>query len=166
MKKYTIHKIETHDKPKLIELFFEFGQYLAELDKNAFNLLIVPDNYGERFYTRMIENVGKNNGIIYVLEIDNCVVGFVAGVIFEVGNKEDEIDCKPHKMGRVIELFINQKYRRQGLGKKLMKKIFKYFKNQNCYKVNIEVFAPNQGAYCFYNKLGFQDRSYDLIKLL
>lgn len=166
MDKYTIRKIKSNDKSQLIKLFFEFGQYLASLDKNTFNLLIVPDNYGERFYMRMIENVEKNNGIIYVLKTDSCVVGFVAGVIFEVGNKKDEIDCKPHRMGRVIELFINHTHRGQGLGKKLMEKVLDYFKDQNCYKVNIEVFAPNQKAYFFYKKLGFQDRSYDLIKLL
>ncbi len=161
-----IRGLQPQDRTKLITLFTEFGHYLEKLDQVALKLLIVPKNYGEFFYQKMIGDVEKKQGKVWVVEVEEEIVGFIAGVVIEVGDSLDEIDCKAHLMGRVIELFINEKYRNQGLGKKLMEEMIDYFKVKGCYKVNIEVFGPNQNAYHFYKKLGFQDRSYDLTKVL
>jgi ribosomal protein S18 acetylase RimI-like enzyme len=166
MDTYLIRKSTPSDKEAIIKLFFEFGNYLADLDNNALKLLIVPDNYGPEFYKRMVDDVEKKQGVIFTAEIEGKVIGFIAGVIIEVGGNPDEIDCTPHRLGRVTFLFISNEHRGQGLGRKLLVIITNYFRKKNCYKVNIEVFAPNQNAYGFYKKLGYIDRNYDVVKVL
>ena len=73
-------------------------------------------------------------------------------------NKFQEYSC--------IELFISKKYRGAGFGLKLMEKIGKYFKEKECYKINVEVLALNKNAYNFYKKLGFHERNLDLVKVI
>jgi ribosomal protein S18 acetylase RimI-like enzyme len=161
----SIREYQNNDQAQIIQLFFEFGKYLQQLDKASLDLIIVPQDYGQKFCAKMLQDVAKNRGKIYVLENPNQqVVGFIAGVIFQIGNSDEELDCKPHTMGRIIELFINQNYRGQGLGTKLMQKMEQYFKEQQCYKINIEVFAPNVDSYRFYKSHGYIDRNIDLAK--
>lgn len=149
-----------------MNFFFEFGDYIKNSDKTVLDLLLVPDNYGPLFFNKMLQNVKTKNGILYVLEIDKKVCGFIAGVIFDAGIKNNELDCKPHRMGRVADLFVTECYRGLGYGSKMLGKMEKYFKMKKCFKVNIEVFAPNVDAYYFYKKHKYQDRNIDLVKKL
>ncbi len=165
MKDYIIREAEKADKKRIVKLFSEFGYYLKEIDNKDLNLSIVPASYGEYCYKKMINEIKKAEGIIYVIEVNNKVVGFVAGTVKET-RRDPGDDCKPHITGRVIELFITEKYRGQILGKTLMQKILEYFKSKDCYKVNVEVFAPNKRAYKFYETLGFRERNIDLVKIL
>lgn len=166
MHNYLIRHYKPEDKTELIKLFNEFGNYLKLLDEPGLDLLVVPDDYAEKYYEKMLNDVSTKQGQIYVLDVDGVVSGFVAGVIFDVGDEPDEFDCKPHKMGRVIELFVAESYRGQGFGKKLLQKLEQYFKEKGCLKMNLEVFAPNTNAYQFYKKYGFIERNIDLVKLL
>lgn len=160
-----IRKYRTEDSEALIGLCQEFGLYMQSLDKPHLDLMIVKDDYGKELLERTLANAEANQGVIYVAEIEDKVVGFIAGIIKTLGEEPDD-DCKVHKMGRVSELFVTQSARGQGIGKELMQVLLDYFTNQSCYKVNIEVFAPNQDAYDFYKKLGFQARNYDLVKVI
>ncbi|MEI6462294.1 MAG: GNAT family N-acetyltransferase [bacterium] len=154
------------DKAEICILFNKFGEYLKNLDQKYLKLLIVPEGYGESWHNMMINDVKEKRGKIYVLRDNNKIIGFISGVIFDVGNSKDEKDCKPHRMGRVTELYVDEAYRGKGLGSKLIAEIERYFRIQNCFKVNIEVFGPNQSAYNFYKKHGYTDRNYDLAKVL
>ncbi len=166
MHEIEIREFNENDEAELIALFFEFGTYIKDLDKNYLDLLVVGDDYGQIFYKKMFNDVENKNGKLYIVENTEKIVGFIAGVILEVGNQDDEIDCKPHRMGRIIDLYLSEKYRGQGYGSKLIEKMESYFKEKNCYKVNIEVFGPNVEAYKFYKKHGFNERNIDLVKVL
>jgi ribosomal protein S18 acetylase RimI-like enzyme len=166
MQDLKIREFQKSDKPQIIELFFEFGEYLKKLDEKFLNLIIVPKNYGQRFYKSMLRDVKKSNGKIFIAEAEGKVAGFVAGVIFDVGKIKDEFDCKPHRMGRIKELFLNEKYRGNGTGKKLMDAMQSYFKENHCFKVNVEVFSPNANSLSFYKKYGFNERNVDLVKVI
>lgn len=161
-----IREFQETDESDLIGLIFEFGEYLKNCDKDKMDLLIVPSNYGQKFYTKMVEDVKKKNGKIFIVEDNQKVVGFIAGVILEVGKNDDEFDCKPHRMGRVTDLFLNKEYRGIGYGSKLMETMQDFFKENNCYKINIEVFGPNVNSYNFYKKHGYSDRNIDLAKVI
>ncbi len=166
MRKFIIREFKIDDKNRLIELFLEFGNYLKNSDANDMGLLIVPENYGQVYSDKLIKDVTTKRGIIYVLEVNSVVAGFIGGIIFDIGRAKSDIDCKPHRMGRVTDLFISQKYRGKGYGSILLTKMEEYFKSKKCFKVNIEVFAPNVDAYNFYLKHGYTDRNIDLGKKL
>jgi len=122
-----------------------------------------PKNYGKTYTDNLIKKVKTQDGSIILAYDDKKVVGCIAGVI-EKQSKDDLLECVPTKAGRILELFVDDRYRNQGIGKKLMKKIEKYIEQNGCDLIRVEVFAPNRTAHQFYNRLGYSDRAIDLIK--
>jgi ribosomal protein S18 acetylase RimI-like enzyme len=162
--KMHIRQYQKSDSEQIKKLFFEFGNYLKSLDD--LGLVVVKDGYGEISLKKMMENTDDNLGRIFVAETDeHIVVGFIAGVITEVGGVED-VDHRPHKSGKVFEFFVKEEYQRNGLGLILMQEMEKYFKENGCLKMNLDMIARNKGAFAFYTKFGFNIRNYELIKML
>tara|TARA_Y100001978_G_scaffold86633_1_gene77629 strand:+ start:399 stop:839 length:441 start_codon:yes stop_codon:yes gene_type:complete len=67
--------------------------------------------------------------------------------------------CVFHKIfdeAEIRYLSIHPSYKRRGLGKKLIYKIFKDCKNQNIRRVFLEVSLKNKQALSFYNSFGFK----------
>ncbi|PEJ23861.1 GNAT family N-acetyltransferase [Bacillus pseudomycoides] len=60
--------------------------------------------------------------------------------------------------GRIEVLFVDEKYRRNGLGLKLMNSAVEWFKEKQIYEIELTVVYGNE-AVSFYQKLGFYPRS-------
>ncbi len=151
------------DRASFVELMEELQDYLVSVD-DLKRLRRLPE-YGESYTKRTLENVAKNNGIVYVAEADGQIVGVVVGAINEQ-TKEELLEVVPCKRGAVLELIVKSGYREKGIGKLLMQKIETYFKNKGCNISGIDVFPPNEKAYRFYSKLGYRDRNIWMAKNL
>lgn len=121
--------------------------------------------YGESYTERLFETIGKNEGTAYVAELDDEIVGFIAGLI-RTQSREDLHECIPSKDGRILELLVDAAHRTQGIGTMLMQKIEEYFRQKGCDVAGVEVFEPNVNAHQLYMKLGYRDRTVDMIKQL
>ena len=67
--------------------------------------------------------------------------------------------CVFHKIydeAEIRYLSVHPSFKRRGLGKKLMYKIFKECKNENIKKINLEVSIENKQAISFYDYFGFE----------
>jgi len=67
--------------------------------------------------------------------------------------------CVFHKIydeAEIRYLSVHPSYKRRGLGKKLIYKIFKECKNENINKIFLEVSLKNKQALSFYDYLGFE----------
>jgi len=158
-----IRKNQPSDKSSIVKCFDEFGDYLVSVDRMKRQRWM---RGASGYFTRkMLEEVDKNNGLILVAEHKGRIIGFIAGAIRKP-SKEDLLECVPGIGGRIIELFIVEKFRRQNIGTTLMKKMEEYFRQAGCDVSKVEVFAPNVKAHQFYRSLGYHDRSFDLIKKL
>lgn len=160
-KEIKIRKYRGLDKVEIINLFKEFGSYLKSVD--SLKRCIPQKKYGEFFLKEMLKSVRKKDGLILVAVVDKKIIGFIAGTIKKPDFKD--IEGLPEKKGRIIELFITESYRREGIGKKLYEAMKKYFISKKCKAINIEVFAPNKIARRFYKDLGYIERNIDLVKL-
>ncbi|UYX55552.1 GNAT family N-acetyltransferase (plasmid) [Bacillus thuringiensis] len=60
--------------------------------------------------------------------------------------------------GKIEVLFVDEKYRRNGLGLKLMNSTMEWFKEKQVYEIELTVVYGNE-AVSFYQKLGFYPRS-------
>ncbi|EEM13414.1 N-acetyltransferase [Bacillus pseudomycoides] len=60
--------------------------------------------------------------------------------------------------GKIEVLFVDEKYRRNGLGLKLMNSAVEWFKEKQIYEIELTVVYGNE-AVSFYQKLGFYPRS-------
>jgi ribosomal protein S18 acetylase RimI-like enzyme len=116
-------------------------------------------------YTRnLLEKISKN-GVLYLALENNTVLGMIAGNTIEQTELEKLWDHKK-KIGTILELIVDTESQWAGVGTALMKRLEKYFRDQNCTRLTLECFIPNTKAYNFYKKHGYCDRSVYMTKTL
>ena len=61
------------------------------------------------------------------------------------------------KKALLVHLYVDENYRRQGIGTALMKYTLQYLSQQAVEFVDLEVYPQNPEAIALYHKIGFQD---------
>ena len=145
------------------DLMTELEEYLVSIDKD--NLDRVHPEYHEKMALVSLNEVKNNNGKCYLALKNNEVVGLIMGTIPQY-SEFDYLDYKCPKRGIITELIVTSKCRSNGIGKLLIDNIEKYFKDNSCEYVLVDVFAYNENAINFYNKHNFHSRMYTNIKKL
>jgi len=161
--KVTIREYRCADRTEFVRLMEELQDYLVSID-DLKRERRMPE-YGESYTERTLQNVAKNNGIIYVAESEGRIVGLVVGIMPEQ-TKEELLERVPFKRGNVLELIVENGYRRKGVGIMLMESIEGYFKQNGCSVSGVDVFFPNKNAYRLYSKLGYRERTIWMTKKL
>lgn len=159
--KITYREYKHEDKPFLLELSRKLAQHSKQIDplKRVMNL----PGFVEIDVAEMLENVQKYKGKIWFVQDGGNVIGYIIGAIWEQSDK-NKLEIGPHILGEVLDLYIDEKYRGQGIGTKMMQMMESYFKANNCDSMWIQVFAPNHPAHNLYKKYGFVDREIGMLK--
>ena len=158
-----IREYRSSDRTVFVDLMEESQDYLVSID-DLKRLRRMPQ-YGESYTERTLQDVAKNNGVIYLAESEGRVVGLVVGIIHEQ-TKEELLELIPYKRGVVVELIVRKECREKGIGRLLMEKIEDYFKQKGCTAAMLEVFFPNKNALRLYGKLGYIERNVWMTKNL
>ena len=145
------------------DLLTELEEYIVSIDKD--NLDRVHPEYHEKMALVDLNKLNNNNGKCYLAIEDNQVVGLIMGIIPEY-SEFDYLDYKCPKRGIITELIVTSNSRSNGIGKQLINKLEKYFKDNNCEYVLVDIFAYNKNAIKFYEKNNFHPRMYTNIKKL
>ncbi len=80
------------------------------------------------------------------------------------GNAVDQRDGSRYT--HIFLLYVKPAYRRQGIGSALMVSVQDWAKRRGDYKIGLQVFCENQPAINLYSRLGFQTKSYLMVKPL
>jgi len=158
-----IREYRSSDRTAFVRLMEELQDYLVSLD-DLKRMRRTPE-YGESYTERTLQNVAKNNGIIYVAETKGRVVGSIVGIIHEQ-TREELLEHVPFKRGVVLELIVEVEYRKKRVGTLLMEKIEDYFRQNGCSVAGVDVFFPNKIAYRLYCRLGYCNRDIWMTKNL
>lgn len=141
-------------------MLVELQEYVAEIDKEKYNIL--TNEYREKYFEKVMNEVNKYEGKIFLAMENGKVIGLIVGLI---NNKEESTyDFKAPKRGRVTELVVSKECRSNGVGKQLLDKMENYFKEVGCKGVLIDVFAYNENAQKFYYKNGYFNRNIEVMK--
>lgn len=62
-----------------------------------------------------------------------------------------------YKVGHILSIAIGKKYRRRGIGTRLLSKLINGLKSKGCNGVVLEVRVSNDVAHAFYQKMGFRE---------
>ncbi|MDY6964573.1 MAG: ribosomal protein S18-alanine N-acetyltransferase [Halobacteriota archaeon] len=111
----------------------DFAQ-LINLEREAFQ------ETNPYVYTNLYESCP--NGFL-VAEKDGLVIGYVVGLLTD-----------DHE-GRIFSFAVNKRHRRSGIGTELLNAIFTIFRDNEIFKVRLEVRQSNEAARSLYRKLGF-----------
>ena len=155
--------IEYEDKylKDVKDLLVELEEYIVSIDKDHLDQL--HPEYREKMAIIDLAEVNKNNGKCYLAVENNKAIGLIMGCIFPY-DEYDYLDYKCPKRGEITELIVTSKTRNNGIGKALMETLEKYFKDNNCEYVLVDVFAYNKNGIKFYDKQGYHPRMYTEIK--
>jgi len=110
---------------------------IVRLEEQAFN-----HSLGYTFYVHEI--LHNPSSIIYICELNNQIIG-VLGIRLLDENAE------------ILNLVVDENYRAQGYGKKLMNEAFKVLEEKQIKNFTLEVRKSNKQARRFYESLGFNN---------
>lgn len=161
MNRITIRPYQKSDYPQLCRCYDQFQDYLISIDRLKRNRRLT--GYSETTMRDLLKDVKKKNGKFLVAETNGEIIGLVVAVILKQ-TSTDLLSIIPSTIGRILELFVKDQFRRRGIGKRLMTAAESYLKKLGCDIIWVEVFAPNHPAHNFYQKLGYHDRMHDMIK--
>ncbi len=101
-------------------------------------------------------NIIRSNSNFYKFEylIDDKVVG--RAYLFLIRNN---LHKEPY--GLLEDVFVEEKYRRQGIGKILVKKVIEKAKELGCYKLVATSRFEREYVHKFYEDLGFKKWGYE-----
>lgn len=156
-----VREFQKEDRDQISKLMFRFGKFLEEIDD--MKRIKYPKDHEPAYTDKMIKEAYSLGGKVYIAEMDGKIVGFTAGFLQKLTRLERKglIKTKP---GIVSELYVTDKYRKFGIGRKLLTTVESYLKSKNCDVIRIGVFAPNINARDFYVKFGYKERDIDLVK--
>lgn len=66
------------------------------------------------------------------------------------------LPAKPGLTGHIVSIAVHPRYRRQGIGSKLMDKLLKLLQDRKCVQVRLEVKVTDKAAHALYDKFGFR----------
>ena len=110
----------------------------------------------------LLEDAEKNQGKIFVSEIE----GGIVGVISVVMHVDDSPDTRIKKWAYVTDAVVLEEYRNQGIGEQLFKAAESYARECGIEWISLNVSLGNPKALHFYEKHGFTQRMIKLDKKL
>lgn len=149
-------KYDEHIKKLLAEL----QEYIQNIDLEGYN--VITNEYKELYFKKIMNEVNKCNGKIFLYKEADNIVGLIIGLI-----NNDDIQTYEFKMprrGRITELIVSKNNRSKGIGSKLLKVMEEYLISIGCRDIILGVFAYNEKAIKFYEKNGYHTRTIDMIK--
>ena len=138
---------------------------VLSLEEQLFNLYVkarpdwIDGNKRPHNYEYMKKCIEGDNGKIFIAEDDRNIIGCCITFLDDIKNHHYYVDMKNVY---IESLYIDEKYRRKGIGRILFEEVKKYAKEQNCKSIELEVWEFNESAKKFYENLGMKRRTYQL----
>ncbi len=158
-----IREYAPEDKSQVIMLLVQLQEHLVAVDDEQVQIL--TDRYSKEYLNYLLDALRENHGVLFVLENATEIIGLVAGII-EPKDKEDILTNRCPIRGKVLDLIVSKDHRSDGAGTALLQAMEDYFRKHECEYICVDVFAPNKGAYTFYENNSYSPRNIELYKRL
>ena len=139
-------------KEEDVKTLLEFSKKLNEFERRFYgnykSFEEVKD-FVRRFFEKGLK---REKSIFLIAKIKGKAIGMAYG--WEV---KPLPFFKERRMGYIGEIWVEEKFRRKGVGKKLMEKMLEWFKERGIKWVRADVLSNNKEAIEFYKKLGFRE---------
>ena len=143
--KIIIRKAEIKDFNKIHRLIMQVHK-LHVKERTDIYKDVDPMNFEE------FKNELSNSKNIYlVAQLENKIVGICFSQIKEISNNRI---MKDRKILNIGDICVDEKYQRNGIGKKLYNQIVQIAKEKNIHNVELMVWNFNKNAIKFYENLG------------
>lgn len=141
-----IRKATTNDIPRILELLSQVNDVHAEGRPDYF--IKGKRKYEENELRKILDD---DTSPIFVCEEECDVKGYAFCMIQDFSHCDN---LHPDKSLYIDDICVDEKYRRQGIGKKLYKHVVQYAKEERCFNISLNVWDKNPEAKAFYENMG------------
>ena len=147
MADYVIRKGEIKDIPALDKLLYEVHKVHSDIRPDLFRA-------GAKKYTddELAKILTDDLTPVFVYD-DGEIQGYEFTVIIDHKN---DLSLMPYKSVYIDDLCVEKTCRGKGVGKKLYEHVLRFAKSINAYNVTLNVWAGNDSALKFYEKIGLR----------
>ena len=144
-----IRPATVNDINRILDLLSQVLEIHAKLRPDLF--VSGTTKYSKEDLEAILKDTNKP---IFVATIDHYVVGYAMCQI-----RIPTSNMHPVKIFHLDDLCVDEKYRKQGIGKALYQKVVETAKENDCYEITLNVWPGNDAALKFYEKMGMKTRS-------
>ncbi len=138
-----VRKADSNDLSNIIDLWYEMMVFHV----NVNDIYRLKDNAKTIYQSYIEESMKDKKKAIFVCEKQNKVVGYIFAEI----NSLPPVYCEG-VTGVITEIGVNERERKQGIGKLLLDKAEEWFKEQGIYRAECTVSIDNHLAQSFWKK--------------
>lgn len=149
-----IRKAEIIDKEQIVELLMQMQELHCRNRPDIFKEKSKKET--EKEFDEIMEN--KERNITIVVNGDDKVCGLC---IFKIKEVKDHPDLKDVKILYIEKIGVDEKCRRKGIGKLMMKEMKKVAKKLDCDRIELNCWSFNEGAIEFYKSQGMEIQRFD-----
>lgn len=135
------------DIPRLVELWKEFIDFHGARDSFFSRSKEGPENFGNF----LLENMSKDDAVVYIAETEKEVVGYILAMIQDY---PPVFEVKQY--GLISDLAVTSEYRRSGIGMNLFNIARDWFNLKGISRAEIGVAVTNEISTSFWTKMGFR----------
>lgn len=156
-----IRKATGKDVPRIIEFWksliachrknFWRGQELFRYKKNSVSLV-------RKYLTKLLR---ARNGRLFVADMDGKIAGYA-----EVTIKKLPAIFVHDREAHIGIVFVEERYRRKGIGTRLLKEAERWAKDKGVFSLALTVFDKNKPALLAYKKFGFREHHMKMSKVI
>lgn len=145
MQNTTIRKAILKDLESVLTLFYKLSISDSPYDKDV-DLDWGNTDGGKKYF---LEKINGTNGVCFVAEIDNEIVGYFSA------NKKELPGYRLITVADLENLVVDENYRSKGIGKMLIDKFLSWAKEIGAKRASVNVFSGNTKGIAFYTREGF-----------
>jgi len=135
-----IRRVSKNDLPKVIDLLQEISVYNPPTKKH--------ESIWERYSI-------QQNIFGYCFFLNDKLIGY--------GSINLEVKLKKGLMAYIEDVVVHKEFRNKKIGKMIVDYLIKITEKQGCYKIKLDC---NKNNILFYEKLGFKENGFSMVKSL
>jgi ribosomal protein S18 acetylase RimI-like enzyme len=146
--KIKIRKANKKDIPGLVELHKKSSDYHRKIDK----IYASNTNSNRAYKDFLLNDITKRTLRIIIAEDDVKLIGFISAKI-----KRTDPYTAPPKVGIIIDGFVESRYQKMGIGHRMTKEMFLWFKKNKIKCVMLDADSRNKIGLHAWQKYGFKE---------
>lgn len=141
-----IREATKEDVPKILPVWREMMDFHAQRDI-CYN---IRENAEKAFSKYLCKNFEKDDACIFIAQNNDNIIGYCQCQIIE-----NPPVLVTEKYGSIAGMAVLEKYRRNGVGEQIVKKVIQWFQSKELKRVEVRVAVTNEVSTKFWRKMGF-----------